>query len=41
LAEKYNAYVTGFIKNHAADPFFLYMPFSHVHTTAGDQPEMQ
>ena len=24
-----------------ADPFFLYLPFSHVHTTATDQPEQQ
>lgn len=23
------------------DPFFLYMPFSHVHTTASNQPEKQ
>ena len=41
LAEKYNAYVTGFIQAHATVPFFLYMPFSHVHTTAGDQPDEQ
>jgi arylsulfatase A len=30
LAEKYEAYVTGFINAHATAPFFLYMPFSHV-----------
>lgn len=30
LAEKYEAYVTGFINAHATVPFFLYMPFSHV-----------
>eukprot|EP00041_Stephanoeca_diplocostata_P008161 m.118189 g.118189 ORF g.118189 m.118189 type:complete len:592 (-) comp17199_c0_seq1:157-1932(-) len=41
LAEKYNDYVTGFIREHASVPFFLYMPFSHVHTTAGNQPEEQ
>eukprot|EP00039_Didymoeca_costata_P029425 m.24627 g.24627 ORF g.24627 m.24627 type:complete len:574 (+) comp7626_c0_seq1:438-2159(+) len=41
LAEKYNDYVVNFIKTHASAPFFLYMPFSHVHTTAGNQPEQQ
>lgn len=41
LAEKYEAYVTGFIEAHATVPFFLYMPFSHVHTTAGNQPHEQ
>ena len=37
----YNKFATGFIERNAHKPFFLYMPFSHVHTTAGDQPEMQ
>jgi len=41
LAEKYSAYVTGFIHEHASSPFLLYMPFSHVHTTAGNQRESQ
>jgi hypothetical protein len=41
LAEKYEAYVTGFIQEHATVPFFLYMPFSHVHTTTGSQPDEQ
>ena len=38
---RYNDYVTGFIQAHAAVPFFLYMPFSHVHTTQGNQPDSQ
>lgn len=41
LAEKYNDFATDFIDKHKDDPFFLYMPFSHVHTTAGNQPEKQ
>jgi len=41
LAEKYKEYVVDFIQDHKDDPFFLYMPFSHVHTTAGNQPEKQ
>jgi arylsulfatase A len=41
LAEKYNNFAGDFIKNHTSDPFFLYMPFSHVHTTAGNMPEKQ
>lgn len=41
LAEKYKEYVVDFIQDHKEDPFFLYMPFSHVHTTAGNQPEKQ
>lgn len=41
MRRRYNAYVTGFIQAHAAVPFFLYMPFSHVHTTHGDQPDSQ
>ena len=30
-----------FIERSSKDPFFLYMPFSHVHTTAGNQPQEQ
>jgi arylsulfatase A len=41
LAPKYKDYVTKFIVDHKEDPFFLYMPFSHVHTTASNQPEKQ
>jgi len=41
LAQKYNKFATDFVKNHSSDPFFLYMPFSHVHTTAGNMPEKQ
>ena len=41
LAQKYTDFATGFIDEHAAEPFFLYMPFSHVHTTADDQPDKQ
>lgn len=41
LAEKYRDYVVSTIGDFAAKPFFLYMPFSHVHTTSGSQPEKQ
>jgi len=41
LAQKYNTFATDFVTNHSADPFFLYMPFSHVHTTASNMPEKQ
>jgi|EP01046_Picozoa_sp_COSAG06_P012379 hypothetical protein len=41
LAPKYNEFVIDFIEKSHADPFFLYMPFSHVHTTAGNQPQKQ
>jgi len=41
LADKYNEFAGDFIKNHTSDPFFLYMPFSHVHTTASNMPEKQ
>ena len=41
LAEKYTNFITNFINRHAADPFFLYVPFSHVHTTDPLQPEEQ
>jgi hypothetical protein len=41
LAPKYNEFVLDFIERSHAAPFFLYMPFSHVHTTAGNQPQKQ
>ena len=34
-------WVQGFIDAHHGSPFFLYMPFSHVHTTAGNMPQKQ
>jgi len=36
LAEKYSDFATSFIEDHrdSSKPFFLYVPFSHVHTTA-------
>lgn len=41
LAEKYNDFAVNFITKHKDVPFFLYMPFSHVHTTWANQPEKQ
>ena len=41
LAEKYERFATEFIEENADRPFFLYVPFSHVHVTANDQPEKQ
>jgi arylsulfatase A len=41
LAPKYSTFVTDFIERSKGGPFFLYMPFSHVHTTAGNQPQRQ
>ncbi len=41
LAEKYNDYIQSFVEDNKDKPFFLYMPFSHVHTTASNQPEKQ
>jgi len=41
IAPKYNQFVLNFIEASIAVPFFLYMPFSHVHTTANNQPEKQ
>ena len=35
LDAKYKSFATDFIARHAQHPFFLYLPFSHVHTTAG------
>ena len=34
LAQKYSNFATTFIENHQDSPFFLYVPFSHVHCTA-------
>eukprot|EP00055_Hartaetosiga_balthica_P000690 m.137228 g.137228 ORF g.137228 m.137228 type:complete len:580 (+) comp11468_c0_seq1:204-1943(+) len=43
LGQKYNDFAQSFLRNHSASssPFFLYMPFSHVHTTASNQPALQ
>eukprot|EP01065_Artemidia_motanka_P041875 TRINITY_DN5499_c0_g1_i1.p1 TRINITY_DN5499_c0_g1~~TRINITY_DN5499_c0_g1_i1.p1 ORF type:complete len:566 (+),score=200.06 TRINITY_DN5499_c0_g1_i1:84-1700(+) len=41
LTQKYKEYVLDTVDAFKADPFFLYMPFSHVHTTSGTQPEKQ
>jgi len=43
LGEKYYDFATGFIKEHRHpnDPFFLYVPFSHVHTTRPNLPYKQ
>ena len=29
------------LSSPSQEPFFLYLPFSHVHTTASNQPEKQ
>ena len=36
LAEKYSKFATTFIEKHREEPFFLYVPFSHVHCTASN-----
>ena len=41
LIPRYSAFVLDFIERSKDGPFFLYMPFSHVHTTAGNQPQQQ
>jgi arylsulfatase A-like enzyme len=42
LSEKYDQFVTSFLQNQTSDePFFLYVPFSHVHVTSASQPERQ
>jgi arylsulfatase A-like enzyme len=43
LAQKYNDFAMRFIEqqHQKESPFFLYMPFSHVHTTSQTQPEKQ
>ena len=34
LAEKYSNFATTFLEKHQESPFFLFVPFSHVHVTA-------
>lgn len=34
LAKKYSNFATRFIEDNQDNPFFLYVPFTHVHTTA-------
>lgn len=43
LAQKYTKWTEEFISSSVAQgqPFFLYAAFSHVHTTAGNQPDRQ
>ncbi len=41
LGDKYAAFANDFIDEHAGRPFFLYLPFSHVHATAPNQPHEQ
>jgi arylsulfatase A len=43
LAQKYNDFTTNFIRQQADtdNPFFLYVPFSHVHITSPAQKECQ
>lgn len=41
LASKYNDFALGFLEENRNHPFFLYMPFSHVHATSNSQPDMQ
>ena len=41
LAEKYNQFAVKYIHQHKSKPFFLYVPFSHVHTTSKYLPESQ
>ena len=41
LGPKYNAFILDFLTAHKAAPFFLYVPFSHVHATSGMQPQEQ
>jgi len=41
LGQKYRDFAVDFIEDHADDPFFLYVPFTHVHTTAANIKERQ
>jgi len=41
VADKYNSFALDFIHKHKDEPFFLYMPFSHVHVCEDNQPEKQ
>ena len=38
LAKKYEAFATSFIEKNKDNPFFLYVPFSHVHVTLPYSP---
>ncbi|KAL3916177.1 MAG: hypothetical protein SGILL_005299 [Bacillariaceae sp.] len=40
LSSKYTDFATTFVEDHKDSPFFLYVPFSHVHTTS-NTPELQ
>ena len=41
LAQNYSDFATNFIETHQKGPFFLYVPFSHVHSTRPSQPHYQ
>ena len=41
LSPKYEKFATSFIERNKDHPFFLYLPFSHVHTTRPNQPNEQ
>ena len=41
LSQKYKTFTTNFITMHQDQPFFLYVPFSHVHVTSKSQEELQ
>lgn len=42
LTQKYTDFCTTFLRNTTVEqPFFLYVPFSHVHTTHNSQPQRQ
>lgn len=41
LMNHYQQFVTRFIQQHRNVPFFLYVPFSHVHVTSNSQPHQQ
>ena len=41
LGQKYRDFAVDFVRDSQKDPFFLYMPFSHVHATAPNQPGEQ
>jgi arylsulfatase A len=41
LSDKYRMFVSKFLRRHAEDRFFLYVPMNHVHATSESQPGMQ
>lgn len=41
LAPKFNKAVVDFVEQHQSSPFFLYVPFAHVHATRPNQPQEQ